>query len=266
MNVFSENLVIVIPARKNSKRLKDKNSKNFHGFPLFEWSLAAGLFLKHQLRGSRKVSVICSSDDDQILDLVKRKYSSRVLSIHRSTELSDDNATLSDVIIDCIHKLSVEQVISLDDYLGGSFILLQPTSPIRLKADLVNFCGQIRNLGDYLSVVSVNERYNKIKDIYEVINKNAVNSDFSIGQLGERLLTRKEVEKTNNSAFVDGSLYLGFISMLEEKGFMPETKTLAFPLSVEYSIDIDTEEEFEDALAFIKKLQDMGIEYVKPRI
>ena len=54
--------------------------------------------------------------------------------------------------------------------------------------------------------------------------------------------------------------------MLKEKGFMPKSKTLAFPLSVDCSIDIDTEEEFEDALPFIKKLQDLGIEYVKPRI
>ena len=266
MNCLNENLVIVIPARKNSKRLKNKNSKNFHGFPLFEWSLAAGLFLKQQLRDSRKVLVICSSDDDLILDLVKRKYSSTVLSVQRCPELSDDKANLSDVIIDCIHKLSVEHIISLDDYLGGNFILLQPTSPIRLKTDLINFCSQIRNLGEYLSLVSVNERYNELKDIYEVINKNEVNSDFSIGQIGERLLTWEDIERTNNTAFVDGSLYHGFISILEEKGFMPESKTLAFPLSVDCSIDIDTEEEFEDALVLIKKLQDLGIEYVKPRI
>ena len=62
MNALKENLVIVIPARKNSKRLKNKNFRNFHGFPLFEWSLAAGLFLKHQLSDSRKISVICSSE------------------------------------------------------------------------------------------------------------------------------------------------------------------------------------------------------------
>jgi len=115
-------------------------------------------------------------------------------------------------------------------------------------------------------VVSVNQRYTEIKDIYEVINKNEGNSDFLFEQIGKRLLTRKDVEKAYKTAFVDGSLYHGFISMLEEKGFMPDTKTLAFPLSVDRSIDIDTEEEFEDALVFIKKLQDLGIEYVKPTI
>jgi len=265
MNCLNENLVIVIPARKNSKRLKNKNFKDFHGFPLFEWSIAAGLFLKHQLGGSRKISVICSSDDHQILDLIKKKYISNVYAIQRSAKLSDDKAILSDVIIDCIHRLADEGMICVDDYLGGSFILLQPTSPIRLKTDLVNFCSQIRVLGDYHSVVSVNRRYKVIKDVYKIINKGEVNSDFSIGFIGQKLITWKDIEN-NNTAFVDGSLYSGSVSMLKEKGFMPEAKTLAFPLSIDNSIDIDTEEEFKDALLLIKKLKELGIEYVKPRI
>ena len=265
MNCLNENLVIVIPARKNSKRLKNKNFKDFHGFPLFEWSIAAGLFLKHQLGGSRKISVICSSDDHQILDLIKKKYISNVYAIQRSAKLSDDKAILSDVIIDCIHRLADEGMICVDDYLGGSFILLQPTSPIRLRNDLVNFCSQIRDLGDYHSVVSVNRRYKVIKDVYKIINKGEVNSDFSIGFIGQKLITWKDIEN-NNTAFVDGSLYSGSVSMLKEKGFMPEAKTLAFPLSIDNSIDIDTEEEFKDALLLIKKLKEFGIEYVKPRI
>ena len=64
----------------------------------------------------------------------------------------------------------------------------------------------------------------------------------------------------------DGSLYSGFMSILKEKGFMPVAKTLAFPLSIKRSIDIDTEKEFEDALAFIKELQNLGIDYVSPKI
>ena len=79
------------------------------------------------------------------------------------------------------------------------------------------------------------------------------------------MITWKDIEN-NNTAFVDGSLYSGSVSMLKEKGFMPEAKTLAFPLSIDNSIDIDTEEEFKDALLLIKKLKELGIEYVNPRI
>ena len=266
MNALNENLVIVIPARKNSKRLKNKNFKNFFGFPLFEWSLAAGLFLKQRLSGLREISVVCTSDDDQILELVKKKYSSSILAVKRKPELSDDNAILSDVIFDCIYKLAERHVIRLDDYLSGSFILLQPTSPIRLKGDLVSFCRQINNLGNNLSMVSVNKNYSEIKDIYEIIKFSEAKSDFLIGHVGKKFLKVRDIKKNRNSAFVDGSLYLGLMSMLKEKGFMPAAKTLAFPLSIKRSIDIDTEEEFDDALVLIKELQNLEIEYVSPKI
>ena len=266
MNALNENLVIVIPARKNSKRLKNKNFKNFFGFPLFEWSLVAGLFLKQQLSGLREISVVCTSDDDRILDLVKNKYSSSVLAIRRKPELSDDNAILSEVIFDCIYRLAERHVIRMDDYLAGSFILLQPTSPIRLKDDLVSFCKQIKHLGKNFSVVSVNKNYSEVKDIYEIIKFSEVKSDFLLGHIGEKLLKVRDTKKDKNLAFVDGSLYLGLMSMLKEKGFMPVAKTLAFPLSLKRSIDIDTEEEFDDALVLIKELQNSGIEYVSPKI
>ena len=266
MNALNENLVIVIPARKKSKRLKNKNFKNFFGFPLFEWSLAAGLFLKQQLSGLREISVVCTSDDDQILDLVKKKYSSSILAVRRKPELSDDNAILSDVIFDCIYRLAERHVIRMDDYLAGSFILLQPTSPIRLKDDLVSFCRQIKYLGNNLSMVSVNKNYSEVKDIYEIIKFSEVKSDFLLGHIGKKLLKVRDTKKDKNLAFVDGSLYLGLMSMLKEKGFMPAAKTLAFPLSIKRSIDIDTEEEFDDALVLIKELQNSGIEYVSPKI
>ena len=266
MNALNENLVIVIPARKNSKRLKNKNFKNFFGFPLFEWSLAAGLFLKQQLSGLREISVVCTSDDDRILDLVKNKYSSSVLTVRRKPELSDDKAILSDVIFDCIYRLAERHVIRMDDYLAGSFILLQPTSPIRLKDDLVSFCRQIKHLGKNLSMVSVNKNYSEVKDIYEIIKFSEVKSDFLLGHIGKKLLKVRDTKKDKNLAFVDGSLYLGLMSMLKEKGFMPVSKTLAFPLSIKRSIDIDTEEEFDEALVLIKELQNSGIEYVSPKI
>ena len=266
MNALNENLVIVIPARKNSKRLKNKNFKNFFGFPLFEWSLAAGIFLKQQLGGLREILVVCTSDDEQILDLVKTKYSSSVLAVRRKPELSDDNAFLSDVIFDCIYRLAERQVICLDDYVAGSFILLQPTSPIRLKGDLVSFCKQIENLGRGFSMVSVNKDYSEVKDIYEIIKFSDVKSHFLLGHIGKKLFKVRDTQKDSNSAFVDGSLYVGLMSVLKEEGFMPESKTLAFPLSIKRSIDIDTEKEFDDALALIRELQNLGIEYVSPKI
>jgi hypothetical protein len=115
-------------------------------------------------------------------------------------------------------------------------------------------------------MVSVNKNYSEVKDIYEIIKFSEVKSDFLLGHIGKKLLKVRDTKKDKNLAFVDGSLYLGLMSMLKEKGFMPVAKTLAFPLSIKRSIDIDTEEEFDDALVLIKELQNSGIEYVSPKI
>ena len=264
MNARNENLAIVIPARKNSKRLKNKNRKYFHGFPLVEWSLAAGLFLKNELGGSSQFSVICSSDDDQILDLVREKYNSCIFTVQRKPELSGDEAILSDVIIDCVHCLADQSLVSLKDHMNGRFILLQPTSPIRLTKDLVSFCKLVKDLGDYQSAVSVNKNYNIMKDIYEIISDKEINNEYAIGKIGKQFFRPQDINENTQTAFIDGSLYSGSMSILKEQGAMPKGNTLAFPLSTEYSVDIDTEEEFEDALILIKKLQDAGINYVKP--
>ena len=115
-------------------------------------------------------------------------------------------------------------------------------------------------------MVSVNKRNKETKDVYELIYHGEISPDSSICHIGRQLLTSQEIQNNSNTAFVDGSLYLGSIYNLREKGFMPEDKTLAFPLSIDCSIDIDTEEEFEKALVLIKKLECLGIDYVKPSI
>ena len=115
-------------------------------------------------------------------------------------------------------------------------------------------------------MVSVNKNYGEVKDIYEIIKFSEVKSDLLLGYIGKKLLKVHDTKKDKNFAFVDGSLYLGLMSMLKEKGFMPVAKTLAFPLSIKRSIDIDTKEEFDDALVLINELQNSGIEYVSPKI
>ena len=103
-----------------------------------------------------------------------------------------------------------------------------------------------------------------MKDIYEIISDKEINNEYAIGKIGKQFFRPQDINENTQTAFIDGSLYSGSMSILKEQGAMPKGNTLAFPLSTEYSVDIDTEEEFEDALILIKKLQDAGINYVKP--
>ena len=171
----------------------------------------------------------------------------------------------------------IEEILQLDPFYTPVFKKNE-----LLLHNLKQLCKQhLENCQEYKSIInSLSLDLDHIKSLDQIpflpvglfkeydlksINKSEVNSDFSIGCIGQKLITWKDIEN-NNTAFVDGSLYSGSVSMLKEKGFMPEAKTLAFPLSIDNSIDIDTEEEFKDALLLIKKLKELGIEYVKPRI
>ena len=114
MPANNEYVVIVIPARKNSKRLKNKNIKDFKGFPLFEWSIAAALFIKKTLNelGLGKVEIICTSNDESILDIVEEKYPGRVIPVERCDSLSGDNITLESVIIQAVEEIVKKKRIS----------------------------------------------------------------------------------------------------------------------------------------------------------
>ena len=60
----SNNIVALIPARGGSKGIPRKNIRNFVGYPLIAYSIAAGLNSKLVTR------VIVSTDDEEIAELV----------------------------------------------------------------------------------------------------------------------------------------------------------------------------------------------------
>ena len=257
-----EHVFIVIPARRNSKRLKDKNVKDFDGFPLFEWSLAAALFMEKSLYtfGLTNITVICSSNDKRIIRIVEEKYTSRVHPVIRGDSLSGDTTTLESVITH-----AVEEVATKNKKIGlkrSRYILLQPTSPIRLGADLTGFCQRFINTKREFSLISANENYKEFKDIYSL--KKSSNSDGIAWIAGDKLYERSgSSEKT---AFIDGSIYSGEISSLKKDTFIPHYRTFVFFQCAPWSVDIDTEKDFDEAVNTLSKFKNRGLKVVEPEI
>lgn len=81
--------IAIIPARGGSKRIPRKNIKLFFGKPIIAYSIEAAL--KSELFDE----VVVSTDDKEIAS-ISEKYGAKILM--RSSENSDDFATLSDVI------------------------------------------------------------------------------------------------------------------------------------------------------------------------
>lgn len=114
--------VAIIPARGGSKEIPGKNLMNFCGLPLIAWSII------HAHEAGLEAYV--STDNEDIKECAKR-FNANI--IDRPHELSTDTAKMIDVL--------QHAVIVLKDKSYDTFILLQPTSPLRLKTDISKAIG-----------------------------------------------------------------------------------------------------------------------------
>ena len=83
-------VLAIIPARKNSKGLKNKNKLKFNKKPLFFWPLNAAIKSKYIDK------IVLSSDDNDILRFSKNF--NEVLFLKRPKKFAKDNSKSFDVI------------------------------------------------------------------------------------------------------------------------------------------------------------------------
>src|SRR5271169_5392349 len=76
-------VLALIPARGGSKGIPRKNIRNFAGYPLIAWSIAAG-------KQSKMVTRVIVSTDDEEIGSVAREYGAEVPFL-RPVELAQDN-------------------------------------------------------------------------------------------------------------------------------------------------------------------------------
>jgi CMP-N,N'-diacetyllegionaminic acid synthase len=112
--------IALIPARGGSKRIPRKNLIDFCGHPLVSWSIRQAL-------ESSVDRVYVSTDDEEIAD-VSRDYGAVV--IERPSELATDSSTLEEVISHAMLSFLTSEITDI--------VVLQPTSPLRLAADIDN--------------------------------------------------------------------------------------------------------------------------------
>lgn len=106
----------IIPARGGSKRIPRKNIKEFLGKPIIAYSIEAAL------KSNLFDEIMVSTDDPEIAEIAKN-YGAKVPFL-RSSENSDDFATLANVLI---------EVINQHKEIGKSFensCCILPTAPL----------------------------------------------------------------------------------------------------------------------------------------
>ena len=217
--------IALIPARGGSKGIPRKNIKLFNSKPLIYWSIKAAFESEFIDR------VVVSTEDEEIAEIAK-SYSAEVPFL-RPKELSlDDSSGIAPVI----HAL--EELPNVKDLL-----LLQPTSPLRTAVHIDEIF-KIREKFNSDSAVSIS--LSKRPIIYKL------NKEFQLKIFSENIkpLPRQKLSDFYN---LNGALYLSTReSILLNKSFVSDS-TIGYIMPEEFSIDIDTQLDWEFAEYLMKK-------------
>jgi len=240
----NKKILALIPARGGSKGLPRKNIRPLLGKPLIAWTIEQALNSKYIDR------VIVSTDDLEIAEISK-KYGAEVPFI-RPKELAQDDTPTIDVVF---HTL---------DYFenkGEKFdiiILLQPTSPLRETSDIDRALEMFINNEDALSLVSVKE--NEHPPFWSLkLKKNFLKPLF------EEKFFFKRRQELLQSYMPNGAIFIAWVDTLKEYKTFYTPKTIAYIMTPEKSIDIDTKFDFLLAEFILQKKGERNEENDKDR-
>ena len=118
-------VIAIIPARKNSKRVKNKNIIDFNGKPMIYWTIKAA-------RESKIFDRIVVSTDSEKIAKISKRYGAEVPFL-RSNELADSKTHVEKATLDCLIKS--EKLFNIK----YSYVCqLMPNAPLRSSIDIRN--------------------------------------------------------------------------------------------------------------------------------
>ena len=125
-------VLIFIPARAGSKRIKNKNIRKINGKPLIYWTI------KYAKKYAKNEDIVVSSNSKTINQI---SVNEKVKFIKRPKKISGDNA---EVYFAVVHTLKKIENSKKYEYIA----LLQPTSPLRPKNMIPNGVKILKKKGD----------------------------------------------------------------------------------------------------------------------
>ena len=151
-----EKTICIIPARKNSKRIKNKNLLKIKGETLID------ICIKLSIKSNLFEKIILSSDSNKILNIGK-KY--KILTIKRGKKISEDKSTTDSVVRDVMSKAKFK---------FQNIVILQVTSPLRKIETLRNFLKHCikKKLSHCLSVSVINDNISEKNKYFKPLDKN----------------------------------------------------------------------------------------------
>ena len=237
----NKKVLCFIGARSGSKGLKNKNIMDFGGQPLIHWTIRAALESEYLDK------VIVSTDCVKIAEVAR--LSGAEAPFLRPQKLSEDDSMVEDAVRHCFQWIQQNERFDYDYVLR-----LQPTSPLRTARDIdaaLQFYFENR-FTDQDTLVSVTMAPPKSGWIMEQTKEG-----YFVFSLDESKGKRRRQE-IKQYYYPNGAIYFAPISILRQGNYYT-SRTLAFIMDLNRSIDIDTKEEFDTALSIFEKRRSLGV-------
>lgn len=224
-------MIAIIPARGGSKGLPGKNIKLLNGKPMIAYTIEAALNAKGISR------VIISTDDEEIAKIAK-EYGAEVPFIRPKHLATDDSKAID------VYKYTIGELEKNDSNIITSFIVLQPTSPLRTAKNIEEAI-DLFHIKKADNVISFCEEDHPIFWNKYITKEGKFEEIFS----GNFTKNRQEIKRTYRP---NGAIYIFSKKTLETQNYYSEN-TFAYIMDKKQSIDIDTIDDFEYAEFLLKK-------------
>jgi len=211
----------VIPARGGSKGIPRKNLAPVAGKPLLYFTARAA-------QGSTRLTRTVLSTEDEEVATVGRSLGLEVPFL-RPVELATDHAGSSAVAKHALVFAEGQERRAYD-----AVCLLQPTSPLRTSAD-IDAAIQLLEGSDADAVVSLTQ----VEEPHP-LKMMVVNAGVAQPLLPDRWRETLRRQELPAAYFLNGAVYCARRAVLLEKDSFWGTKTLAYVMPAQRSVNIDT--------------------------
>jgi CMP-N,N'-diacetyllegionaminic acid synthase len=222
-------VLAIVPARGGSKGIPRKNIRPVAGRPLLAWTLEAA-------RASRYIDrLILSSEDQEIMDVAQRLGCE--VPFRRPSELAQDDTPGIDPVLHAIGLLPGYDLI----------VLLQPTSPLRIAADIDACLDRLVATGAP-ACVSVREAADHP---YWCYGSDAQGRLHPFVTLPEGAFSRRQ--QLPHAQTVNGAVYVARTHWLVSSRNFMTAETVGLEMPPSRSLDVDTDADLAVAESCLSK-------------
>lgn len=218
-------IIGLIPARKGSKTIKNKNFVKIKGKPLIEYTL-------NKINKIKMLDRTFLSSNDPIIKKIAKKYSSINIDYIRPNNISLDTTSMIETVCHFSNWLDLSKIKY--DYI----VVLQPTSPNRNVTDVDNaikYC--VKHQFD--SLMSISELMNHPNEL--IIKKN---NRWKFFLKNSKKIYQRQQFKIN-PYFNDGSIYIISKKLIKKKKIFSFSNQGFYKVKKINSFDINDNEDLE---------------------